>query len=409
MSENLTQTYSAGYCIALQPICDAQLRHVADELLYRASVQARGAIIEDPIRATARVCNAAFYEAGVEALCGQRKLFFNAPRDWLLQPDLLPPDPQQVVIEVLETVEGDGEVIQALEEVKARGYTLALDDFVLTAKTRPLLELADIIKLDMLEAPPQLGDLDLYRGQGLTLLAEKVEDFATYQHCVEQGFELFQGYFYARPEIKRSTALKRAGNQNAQLQLLAELQKTDTDLRILEELIAQDPHLCIRLLRMINSPLHRRVNEITSLRQAILLLGEVRMRTLVTTLILANDDPSNLLLLPQTLTRAAMCQQIAVNEFKLSSEAAFMTGLLSMADVLLNQDLSALCSELPLSDEIKRALLTQEGDLGRVLKLVQAFEQARMGGLNTRVVDKLNRYFLESRQWSNQILTGIEV
>jgi c-di-GMP-related signal transduction protein len=137
------------YCIALQPICNARLEHVADELLYRSSAKAGVAEIDDQVTATARVCNAAFYETGVEALCGTRKLFFNAPREWLLKPELLPPDVDQVVIEVLESVEGDPEVLEALKELKARGYTLALDDFVLTEATRPLLDLADIIKLDL--------------------------------------------------------------------------------------------------------------------------------------------------------------------------------------------------------------------------------------------------------------------
>ncbi|MFT7366153.1 MAG: EAL and modified HD-GYP domain-containing signal transduction protein, partial [Marinobacter psychrophilus] len=172
---NSQKPNTGSYCIALQPICDANMVHVADELLYRATAGASFAVIEDGLIATARACNAAFYEIGVESLCGRRKLFFNAPREWLLNPALLPPSPEQVVIEVLECVEGDEEILAALKHIKSQGYTIALDDFVLTDDTRPLLDLADIVKLDVLEQPPTRKQVEHYLTRGITLLAEKVE------------------------------------------------------------------------------------------------------------------------------------------------------------------------------------------------------------------------------------------
>ena len=394
------------YCLALQPICDLHLRHVADELLYRSSINSVSAVIHDPIEATARVCNVAFYEAGIQALCGNRKLFFNAPRDWLLNPDLLPPDTDQVVIEVLEEVEGDQEVMDALHQIKALGYKLALDDFVLNEKTRPLLDLADIIKLDILHGLPEPEDLQIYKEKGLTLLAERVEDHDIFEQCKALGFTLFQGYFYAKPVIDNTTAIKRGGNHGAQLQLLGELQKTDIDFDVLENFLAQDPQLCIRLLKMINSPRYRRVNTITSIRQALMLLGVKRLKTLVMTLVLANDDPMNMLLLPETLTRAAMCEHLA-RDYKEDPDSAFMAGLLSMASIMLNEPLESLCQQLPLSLSVKSALLEQEGQLGKILKLVMAFEQARLNRVNHQGVAKLNRCYLESRVWASELLTGI--
>lgn len=400
-------SFSQPYCIALQPICDARMRHVADELLYRASANANAAIIDDQMMATARACNAAFYETGIESLCGSRKLFFNAPRDWLLQPELLPPNPEQVVIEVLESVDGDSEVLSALQGLKARGYALALDDFELTPATRPLLELADIIKLDMLNQTFKECDLDEYRARGITLLAEKVEDLATFESCKLQGFTLFQGYFYARPEVKRKTAVKREGHREAQLQILSELQHPEVDYDRIEQLLTHEPQLCVRLLRMINSAHCKRANTISSLRQAILLLGIDRLRTLVATLVLANDDPCNMLLLPQALTRAAMCLRLAAGEFNDDPDAAFMVGLLSMADLMLSESLETVCEQLPLSDAIKRALMLRTGNLGKVLKLVIAFEGAALGATTDRAVIRLNRYYLESCSWTSAALAGL--
>ncbi len=395
------------YCLALQPICDLKLHHVADELLYRASTTAEVAVIDDPVQATARVCNVAFYEAGVQALCGERKLFFNAPRDWLLNPDLLPPDIDQVVIEVLEDIKGDQEIIEALTAVKKLGYTLALDDFVLNDQTRPLLDLADIIKLDVLNGIPSSEELRIYQEKGLTLLAERVENHDIFELCKELGFTLFQGYFFAKPVIDDTTAVKRGGNHSAQLQLLAELQKQDIDYDALESLLALDPQLCIRLLRMINSPRYRRVNTITSIRQALMLLGVKRIKALVMTLVLANDDPLNMLLLPDTLTRAAMCESLA-RDYKEDPESAFMAGLLSMACIMVNEPLETLCQQVPLSAEVKVALLQHEGQLGKILKLVIAFEEARLQRVNHQAIAKLNRCYLESRVWASEILTGID-
>lgn len=395
------------YCLALQPICDLRLRHVADELLYRSSITAESAIIDDPVQATARVCNVAFYEAGIPALCGERKLFFNAPRDWLLNPDLLPPDTDQVVIEVLEDIQGDPEILAALTEIKKLGYTLALDDFVLNDQTRPLLDLADIIKLDVLHGIPTAEELTVYQEKGLTLLAERVEDQQVFDACKALGFSLFQGYFYAKPVIDNSTAIKRGGNHGAQLQILAELQKVNVDYDALDNLLAQDPQLCIRLLRMINSPRYRRVNTITSIRQALMLLGVKRLKALVMTLVLANDDPMNMLLLPDTLTRAAMCETLA-RDYKEDPDAAFMAGLLSMACIMLNEPIEKLCQQMPLSLSVKSALLEHEGQLGKILKLVMAFEEARLKRVNHQAIAKLNRCYLESRVWASEILTGID-
>lgn len=273
------------YCLALQPICDDKLRHVADELLYRSSSAADVAIIDNAVQATARVCNVAFYEVGIKALCGERKLFFNAPRDWLLNPDLLPPETDQVVIEVLEDINGDAEVIAALTKIKQLGYTLALDDFVLNEQTQPLLDCADIIKLDVLHAIPSAEELQVYKQKGLTLLAERVEDHDVYEVCKALGFTLFQGYFYAKPVVDKTTAIKRGGNHTAQLHLLGELQQSDIDFDLLEKHLALDPLLCVRLLKMINSPRYRRVTSITSIRQALMLLGVQRLKTLVMTLL----------------------------------------------------------------------------------------------------------------------------
>lgn len=401
-------TQQTSYCIALQPICDAGMRHVADELLYRNTPDAKGAQFDCELTATARVCHTAFYEIGLESLVGEdRKLFFNAPRNWLLNPDLLPPPSPNVVIEVLESVEGDREIMHALTIIKERGYTIALDDFVLNDRTRSLLDLADIIKIDLL-ADIDAAQLEEYHSRELQLLAEKVEDQATYEKCRELGFSLFQGYFYARPELeKRSLKKQRSSNQTAQLQIISALQNGDPDYDALERLLAQDPEICVALLRLTNSAAYRRQDEITSIRQALSLLGIERLRGLVMTLMLSRNGPSSRLLLPQMLTRAMMCESLAESTGRIDPHAAFSVGIFSMLDRFMDEDIHELLSSVPLQADIKNAVLKREGELGKVLKLVIAHEQARLKSSSQELVEKVNHSYLHGRAWANTVMRDV--
>jgi len=407
---NTQDTHPASdknYCIALQPICDTKMQHIADELLYRSSTTATFAQIDNQLMATARVISATFLENSLEDLIGNRKLFFNAPKEWILQPELLPPYPEQVVIEVLENVTGEPEIINALKKIRALGYDIALDDFILNDKTRPLLDVANIIKVDLFE-PVIEEDIAEYKRRGIRLLAEKVEDMETFNRFKEMGFEMFQGYFYARPQVHKETSRKgRGNNQNAQIRIIAELQTNEPNYERLENLIAQDPQLAFMLLKYVNSAAFRRRNEITTIQQALNTLGLDRVRNIVTTIILANNGPVSRLLLPDALTRAHMCQSLAEETKDIDTRSGFMLGLISMIDLLMAMDMAELMAELPLTQEIKNAILLKEGRLGKLLNLVIAFEQAKLQNHSPDLVNKLNTIWLKSKKWSNEVMDQV--
>jgi len=396
-----------NYCIALQPICDTNMRHVADELLYRSSTTATFAQVDNHLMATARVISATFLENSLEDLIGNRKLFFNAPKEWILQPELLPPNPEQVVIEVLENVTGEPEIIDALKKIRALGYDVALDDFILNDKTRPLLDVASIIKVDLFE-PVIEEDIAEYKRRGIRLLAEKVEDLETSNRFKTMGFEMFQGYFYAHPEVNKETSRKgRGNNQNAQIRIIAELQTNEPNYERPENLIAQDPQLAFMLLKYVNSAAFRLRNEITTIQQALNTLGLDRVRNMVTTIILANNGPVSRLLLPDALTRAHMCQSLAEETKDIDTRSGFMLGLISMIDLLMAMDMTKLMAELPLTQEIKNAILLKEGRLGKLLNLVIAFEQAKLQNHSPDLVNKLNTIWLKSKKWSNEVMDQV--
>ncbi|WP_298146806.1 EAL and HDOD domain-containing protein [uncultured Acinetobacter sp.] len=393
-----------NYCIALQPICDANMNHIADELLYRSSATATFAQVDDQLMATARVINATFLETGLKNLIGNRKLFFNAPKEWILKPELLPPYPEQVVVEVLESVTGEPEIVAALKKVRELGYDVALDDFILNDSTRPLLEVASIIKVDLFE-PVLEKDLNEYRQRGIRLLAEKVEDLDTFNRFKAMGFEMFQGYFYARPEVHKETSRKgRGSNHGAQLRILSELQSAIPNYQALENLIAQDPQLAFMLLKYVNSSALRRRNEITTIHQALNTLGLERVRGIVTTVMLANNGPASRLLLPQVLTRAHMCERLAAGTKDICPRSAFMLGLMSMMDLMMGMEMAELMEELPLTQEIKDAIMQQEGRLGKLLNLVVGFEYANLNGKSPELIARLNKAWIVSQKWSNEVM-----
>lgn len=396
-----------NYCIALQPICDGSLNHVADELLYRESGTATFANISDDqaVEATARVCHIAFYEIGVERLVGRRQIFVNAPRDWLLKPELLPPNSGQVVIEVLESVAAEPDVLASLKRIRAMGYEVALDDFVLTDATKPLLEVATLVKVDV-QQPFDEDAITLYKTLGLRLLAEKVEDIETFERMRAMGFTLFQGYFYARAETQEAFSSERNNNHAALVRLLVELQKRDAEFREIERIITQDAQLTFLLLRYANSALFHYNGKIQTLFQALQVLGLRQAGSLALTMLLANHGPACKLLLSRALTRAGMCERLAGIKTA-GADSAFFVGILSMMGELLGKSLPQLLGELALSQDIMDALFEREGVLGSLLKDIETFENAKMRGWPPERVELFNQTWLKSQIWSTQILSFI--
>ena len=390
-----------NYCIALQPICDREMNHIADELLYRSSALTNAVNVSDDMLATARVTNIAFYEFGLERLVGHRKLFVNTPRDWLLNPSLLPPNPKQVVIEVLEDVEAEPQIIEALKSIRKKGYEVALDDFVFSSDNRALLDLATIVKIDQWQSISS-DEVLFYKQKGLRLLAEKVEEIEDFEYLHGLGFDYFQGYFYAKPEMHRGTSRMRSSNQKAQIEILNELQKEYADFNKLEKLIKQDPHLAFVILRQTNSAFYARVNKAYSIIEAINTLGLKQIQTIVLTVMLANNGAASRLILPQILTRAAMCEQLAW-QYQIDPDLAFTSGLLSQMDQLLGIPLEQLLREVGLDETGIENIVEQKGSVGRLLKMVSCFENAD-ACMDSHSVEALNQTWIKSRIWAENIL-----
>ncbi|MBD3812248.1 MAG: EAL domain-containing protein [Betaproteobacteria bacterium] len=398
--------------LARQPILDRNQRIVAYELLFRAG-NTSGAAVTDDMQATASVIHHAFSEMGVQTVLGSQLGFINVSADMLLSDmiELLPR--AQVVLELLETIRVDDAIIERCRALKQLGFTLALDDFIFDESYRPLLPLVDIIKVDLL-----LHDQDQLRvivnqlkQWPVRLLAEKVDSAEQAAYCHSLGFDLFQGYYFARPLV---LSAKRAdSSQMALIQLLG-LVLSDADTAQIEQIFKQHPNLTYNLMRLVNSVASGVHRSITSVSQAILVLGRKQLQRwlqlLMFTLQSGPAYPSPLLLL--AATRGKMMEVLALKQQRNADycDEAFMAGILSLIESLIDKPLIDIVHELNLGERLAAGLLRREGEMGVLLQLVESVEHldldytnallAQAGGLT---LSDLTTAEIEAMAWANQV------
>jgi len=374
--------------VARQPILDRRLRVVGYELLFRTPLAEQAVVVDDQA-ATSSVIVDSFMEIGLGDLVGEHRAYINVSRAFLLSVRPLPLPPRRVVLELLEDQRVDAELLDVLEELTEAGFTVALDDFRLTAETEPLLRYARIVKLDVLEHPPEeLAELVRVLGERrprLHLLAEKVETREDFDRCHELGFQSFQGYFFARPSRPRQQRIP--SRHLHALSAMAQLNATE-DFDELHRIITMDAGLSIRLLRYANSAYLYLPRRVGSVHEGLVMLGAITVRrfALMVALAGANDVPNELLV--TALIRARMCQMLSGAGEGPDGDSYFTVGLFSVADALADAPMASVLRELPFRAEIAAALLDRSGPLGEMLEWVMAYERGEFD----RTGDLIARY-----------------
>ncbi len=396
-----------------QPILDRNENLVAYELLFRSGHTAAAGVTDD-VSASASVIINAYTELGLENVLGKQRGFINVDAE-LLMSDMIHLLPKkQVVLELLETIEITDKIVWRCGELKKMGYQLALDDVVeITEPIKRLLPLIKIIKIDLLQtdtkALPQL--IRFLKSKSLLLLAEKVESVEQARHCMTLGFDLFQGYHFARPQI---IAGKRADPSQMGLLRLLELIMSDAETVDIEQELKHYPTLTFNLVRMVNSVACGLPHKIGSLKQVIVVLGRKQLQRWVQLLLYTTGktDSQQMGALMQTAaTRGKLMELLAAVERphdKQYHERAFMTGILSLLDTLLGMPLPEIINHLSLADEVKLALLAREGSLGRLLTLLEKKEgndikaiAALLAEMAFLGIGELTAAELDAVRWSN--------
>jgi EAL and modified HD-GYP domain-containing signal transduction protein len=359
---------ASSVLVARQPICDADLKVCAYELLHRGDAV-------DGEQATAQVLLAACGDIGLGALVGARRAYVNVSRRFLLEVDPLPFEPGLVVLELLEDQLIDDALVDRLRELTDAGYVLALDDFAYGPEAEPLLELASIVKVDV-----RAGDeghparqAQLLKPYGITLLAEKVEDEREFERCRALGYELFQGWFFCKPEIVSGREIPSASL--AAIQAAASLSRPAVTFEEIEEVVSRDPGLSLRLLRLLNSASFSLRRRIETVHEAIVLLGAENVRQWGMLLALGGVKARCDELVPTALVRAQTLSLLAAQRGD-DPDRAFAVGLFSVADALLGAPMEQALHDLPLAAPIVDALVRHAGDDGIALAAILAHERA---------------------------------
>ena len=396
--------------IGRQPIYTRDQTVFAYELLFRNS-EANYAEIDDPDRATSQLIVNALTEFGLGNIVDDKLAFINLTRNFTTGTLPIPGAQSQLVLEILEDIEIDKTVLDGIQKLKQQGYTIALDDFIFHPHLKPLVQIADIVKLDLF----QLDDQSLrqhvaeLRRYPVKLLAEKVETHDVFQQCLDLGFDYFQGYFFCKPNI--ISGQRTPANRLALLNLLTKLSNPDVGTVELEHLIAQDVTLSYRLLRYLNSSQYSIGKTIDSIKHAIMLLGLNTVRSLCYLIVISTVEDKPFELFITALIRAHMCECLAVIfDEKAQQPTYFTVGLFSIIDAMMDQPMENVLGQLPLREDVSRAILKHEGKMGDALRCAIAYERGEWDEIEIPAVssDKIREIYLRAIMWCKEFTQALD-
>lgn len=393
---------------ARQPILDREKKLFAYELLFRDGLENVFPDI-DGDEATSRMIAGSQFNFGLDDFIGDKPGFINFTLDTLLKkyPTLLPKE--QIVVEILESVQPGKRLLAEVQQLKELGYVIALDDYIHQKVWRHFYPYVDIIKIDFRTTTPELIQeiiTTVAEFPHIKLLAEKVETNEEFQLAYNLGFSYFQGFFFSRPEMLQSKALSPA--QMTLAELLYETSKSDMDFANITAIFQRDVNLSYKLLRYSNSAVFKRRAEIETIKQALIVLGQAELKKFLSVLFtaqLSSDKPAELMRL--AMTRAKFAEGLAALHHKTDTAKAFLTGMMSLMDAILDEPMTSVLNKLPLAKDIKAALLDEPSDLTEYLTLVRHYEQADWPNA-TLLIAKLNLdpavvpdAYHEAVQWAN--------
>jgi c-di-GMP-related signal transduction protein len=379
------------------------------ELLFRGHAQAVEAA-ERGAYATSQVIITTFTEIGFAPLVGDKLCFVNLTREFFVGGLPLPFNDKQVVLEVLETIEVDDEFIAGVANLVDQGYTIALDDFVVGLGHERLLGLATFVKIDLLEMDwaEVAATVEVCRRYPkVQLVAERLESAEMLEFARDLGFDYFQGYILGRPQVVSTTAL--SPSRVRRVELLGLVVSPDVPLSKVISLVSGDPALSLRLLAAANADAMGLPVRVSSVSEAVMLLGVERLRDWAALMLvgdLADGDEEQL---SAAVTRARMCRNLA-ERMDVPDEAAFTVGLISAVAEMLVQPLAEVVTRLSLSHEVTEALIDGVGPLGELLGIIAMYEASDLPALVAAplpAADDAALAYLDAVAWSGRMLDEV--
>ncbi|CAH0527367.1 EAL and HDOD domain-containing protein [Vibrio hippocampi] len=370
--------------VARQPIFNARSMTIGHELLFRDGENNAFPTHVAPDRSTYRLIAENYLSVGQED-DSKSRCFINFPHQSLVRrlPLSLPKD--TIVVEVLETCTPNDELLEAVRELRQNGYLIALDDFAFSEEWERFLPFVHIVKLDVMamgiDKACEFVVKQQKQGSSRRYLAEKVETDQDFQAAKQAGFSFFQGFFFSKPIIKKQVYV--SSEQVVAMELFHQVCLPEVDFDRIEQIVSKDVTLSYKLLKFVNNMGNRLETEISSFRQALVYLGQEQLKLFVSLAVasfVSRGKPKALYEL--SLQRAHFCRLMSRHEgLRSHREQAFMIGLFSILDAIMDIPIAQLMKKIPLAEDIKMALLRREGPYGQLLLLGECFELADWQGM----------------------------
>ncbi len=380
--------------IGRQPIITADKKIFGYEILFRsvAEENTSGVSVSDNLSATANMLEN-IYDTGLKTIMGDKQVFINVIPDILKRSmtELLPKD--KIVLEILETSTIEDNAISIVKEFKNKGFRISLNNFAYDEAWEPLLETADYVKLDSKQYPKtEIKEMFmLLKGYGAKLISSKVETDEDFRFYKSLGFDLFQGYFFQKPSIISPVTLD--SDYVILLNIFNSFQ-SNADIEEIESLFKLAPDLIYRLLTLINSVAYEFMAKISSVKQAIALLGYDNVARWILTIVLASkksdfrSDP----LLESALIKSRMMEDICKKYInKGLADKAFLAGMLSLVNVALGISIKALFDKITIDPVIYEALVEHKGKLGELAGFMDVYNAADYNSADA-LLKKINPY-----------------
>lgn len=402
--------------VARQPIFNNNYEVVAYELLYRDSLKNYYSGSRADNVATSLLIANSFLTFGIEKLVGDHKAFINFDQYSITKrvPELL--DPDKITVEILETVEPEAKFIQELKRLNDLGYTVALDDYYIDYSFTDIIDLSKVIKVDFFQNTHEEIEslVKNFKKQNKVLLAEKVETKEEYQWAKSIGFDLFQGYYFSKPDMQQSKTIDN--NALQYMKLMTELGKDEPDFGVLSDILHLDIALTYRLLQLVNA-IVKPLEKIRSIKHGIAILGVNKFKRWLTLSVvqhMAKRETSEIT--KYALLRTHFLTNISKHSTMKSYENELaLLGTLSVLNSLLQMKMTDVIKTIPLEENISNTLIGEETMFSTAYNICLAYERgrfedaAKLAGEIHYDINTMNDDYLAAVDWSDKIFKQLNL
>ncbi len=391
--------------MARQSILNANYEIYGFEFLYRGS-RYDVSKSNDAMGATSELLSNLFTAIQNNEKTNNLPAFINIDSSLIESPSFFPSFSDNIILEILEDVVASPQIIARIRNLKQRGFKFALDDFIFEPDRFKFLPYVDIVKIDISAIPFEniKKSLPILQPYSLILLAEKVETEKEFEECLKLGFDLFQGYFFDKPELVKGVEV--SPSKQVALNLITELLREDITINEISTLISCDPRLVIKMLLLVNSSYFSFSRKIENLREAIVMLGIKAVQQWVSLLLLASESKSPLEIFRVLLSRAKALEAFAEIRAIKNKDDYFYLGLFSGLHALIGTDLETLLEKINLNKELKAALKGEENSIGNKLLIIKAIERFdfNLDKFNSKDVELLMQTYWQGIEWADELM-----